>query len=176
METDHNVSTDAQGQEVAIILASEDKEIEQTVIASTSNDDAVTVVSSESRKAVVKKKGRRKNPFQSFPDWLRFVDAQNTVYYSNNKTGESRWLAPCGLCGADATKFCMDCLVSFCDDDYVKYHTAENHRKRLEHQCTEKEPATQLMRGKEVLKENERYCIECLTRRATKLCKDCWVR
>ena len=69
--------------------------------------------------------------------------------------GESRWLPPCCICGLNSDKWCIDCGVAFCGDDYDKEHVSD---ERKNHQWsnleTEKEP----------LKPGEIHCCECKKR------------
>jgi hypothetical protein len=81
------------------------------------------------------------------------------------QTGESRWLAPCCVCGENAERFCIDCGASYCLDHYEREH---NNDKMRDHEWsnleTEKEP----------LRPGEVHCCECKRRVAKVMCTTCW--
>lgn len=122
-------------------------------------------------------------PPKYFEFWIRCMDINQSVYYYNNKTGESTWLAPCAICYKTSDKYCVDCKVSYCDLHFYLKHkdinsnisekstTSSNNNAIINkaHQWMAKELPQQ-----EVLKPHEVYCIECNLKRATKMCTECW--
>ena len=102
--------------------------------------------------------------------WLKQVDTKNNVYYYNTRTEESRWLPPCSVCGEPAERYCADCEVSFCIKHFEPTHIIQplpdpsfaNHIWSL------------VQYEKDILAPGDAYCIECKTKRCTRMCTTCW--
>lgn len=102
--------------------------------------------------------------------WIRNINERGQVYYYNQLTGESKWLPPCCHCGKDAERWCTDCCLSYCVEDYKNIHeSAEGEENGMgEHTWAVAELE------KEVLKPGQVYCIECKKRVCTRVCLTCW--
>lgn len=102
-------------------------------------------------------------------EWVKNTDEYGNVYYFNQISGESSWLPPCSSCSEQASKWCLDCLLSYCNTCYTDMHTSE-----------EAEPAFKEHRwkgadaDKEDLGPGEEFCLRCKRRKAKKMCTVCW--
>lgn len=54
--------------------------------------------------------------------WIRSMDDSGNIYYFNSETNESSWLMPCSTCYRPADKWCVQCMLSFCDKHFQKKH------------------------------------------------------
>jgi hypothetical protein len=114
--------------------------------------------------------------------WIRNINERGQVYYYNQLSGESRWLPPCCQCGKDAERWCTDCCLSYCVEDYQAIHGevkasgeeggdgegGEDENGMSHHVWAVAELE------KEVLKPGQVYCIECKKRVCTRVCLSCW--
>ena len=100
--------------------------------------------------------------------WIRNVDDRLNVYYYNQTTGESRWLPPCVICGEEAARWCADCSVAYCENDFDFNHQEGNEKGFENHAWSLTEYV------KDILLPGEIYCIECKRRSAKRVCTSCW--
>jgi hypothetical protein len=82
--------------------------------------------------------------------------------------GESRWLPPCCVCGEEAARWCADCSVAYCENDFDYNHAEGNPKGFVNHTWSLTEYV------KDVLLPGEIYCIECKRRAAKRVCTTCW--
>jgi hypothetical protein len=100
--------------------------------------------------------------------WIKNVDDRLNVYYYNQQTGESRWLPPCCVCGEEAARWCADCGVAYCENDFDFNHAEGNPKGYVNHSWSLTEYV------KDILLPGEIYCIECKRRAAKRVCTTCW--
>ena len=107
---------------------------------------------------------------QNSNDWIRYVDNDNRIYYCNQITNESTWLAPCFSCYKPSYQWCLDCKVAYRSKDFKRFHLNNEGEDLSMHQWSFKEipePAIP-QQAYEVL------CIKCKINIGRKLCMDCW--
>jgi hypothetical protein len=105
-----------------------------------------------------------------YEGWIRTVDENENIYYYNVKSGESAWLRPCRICYRSSDKFCRECSVSYCERHFVKLHANDAGGEGFSaHHWQVKEEGSRDEIGPE-----DEYCISCLTKKATKMCTECW--
>jgi hypothetical protein len=119
--------------------------------------------------------------------WIRNINERGQVYYYNQLTGESKWLPPCCQCGKDAERWCTDCCLSYCVEDYKIIHETkvnvqgegEGAAEGAENNEEEEGGMSQHVWAvaeleKEILRPGQVYCIECKKRVCTRVCLSCW--
>lgn len=107
-------------------------------------------------------------------EWSKHINENGIIYYYNELTGASAWLAPCFICGDTSERYCMDCKSSFCARDYESYHTIKLSDGAFHKWLTQEPSEAYLANHVDELKEGEVHCIECNTRVATRMCLECW--
>lgn len=98
--------------------------------------------------------------------WIRTVDDNLNVYYYNSYSGMSEWLAPCCKCKDVSVKWCIDCSLSYCEKDFLKFHSSESMST---HKTSEKEIVVP-----DKLQKGELHCIKCNFKVGTLCCTTCW--
>merc|ERR1711991_1163873 len=97
-------------------------------------------------------------------------DAKSNVYYYNTRTQESSWLPPCSVCGEPSERYCSDCEVSFC----LKHLEPTHINTPLPDPSFADHVWSLVEYEKDVLKRGEQYCVECKTKKCTRMCTTCW--
>ena len=59
---------------------------------------------------------------------VKNVDDRGSTYFYHILTGDLRWPPPCTVFFGDAQKFCVDCLLTFCEDHFEEAHDKESMR------------------------------------------------
>jgi hypothetical protein len=120
--------------------------------------------------------------------WIRNINERGQVYYYNQLTSESKWLPPCCQCGKDAERWCTDCCLSYCVEDFKLIHDTKVPENGTEGGGGEGEDGIDMSAAngmsehvwavaeleKEILKPGQVYCIECKKRVCTRVCLSCW--
>jgi hypothetical protein len=104
---------------------------------------------------------------QCHPDWVRYFDQQQNIYYLNAVTGASAWLLPCCQCQEAADRWCITCKRSYCEHDFRKRHGKSAIREKHKWQFKE-------LLDTIVLPPGEEYCVACVRKGAFKMCLECW--
>ena len=100
--------------------------------------------------------------------WER-IDDGKSVYYYNAAKGASAWLAPCSVCHATASKWCIECGLSYCEHDFEAVHDGEDSTPEM---LTHTSSYTEIA-AKDVLQPGEVYCLKCNVKTASRVCVQC---
>ena len=140
---------------------------ESTAAADTDENESKNVKGPIRKKeGKVKDKNKCKNNPNQSKFWIRCCDAKQNACYYNVRTGDSRWLPPCAVCGLAGKKWCITCRASYCQADFSQYH---NETEWYLHKWSHQEPCK-----RDVIEKHQVYCTECGIVAATKMCTDCW--
>ena len=113
--------------------------------------------------------------------WSRVHDEENdTIYYVNSLSNETRWLAPCSICYNQADKWCIQCSASYCLKHFASKHPL--NEKEFQDRNIDDPSITHenisfhqwSLRELPSIETDEEICVDCNRRVATKLCSICW--